>query len=206
MQRDEELINLVVDGEASSEEKRELQEMILRSRETREAFEATRSLVARLEAMPVLELPAAPFVPVARVDARRVTRRRVFTAVWAAAAAIILAVFLIQNNRDMPDTSATMAPPSNVVVLKKGTEFLLEPVLPSARPLTVTMRWDPQVVEPVAISGGSDASLGHTTAKFTLRTPSERAGVLVRARGNASVAEIWVSAGGQVSRSVVRFH
>ena len=227
-----ELVNAVVDGEATAEEQAELEHLLATSPHARELFDLTRDIARRLEAMRTFDPPAELRKSIIdsverrasarrrRTEPLRFTRRRVFTLAWAAAAAIVL-VFVIVGHHPMTDTGATMARagalhwaevarvPSQrgtLVVRRQGDLYSIEPVFNGPHPLTISMGWDPSNVTLIGVSDEKDASFGKASVKFTLRDPSQRAVVIVRPRTGASAAPIWVSVGtAEVGRSVVPF-
>jgi hypothetical protein len=205
-----ELVNAVVDGEATPEQQAELQELLRSSAETRALFEGTLDVAHRLEAMRVEEPPRElkrsileslpPPNRQAGTPVLHFSRRRMlFAAGWAAAAAFVLAVVIFER-REPSNTGATMAPivatyrsdEMTLVVRRQHDLYILEPLTPT-RPATVTLRWDPEKLVFVGISGGEDADSGKAQVSFTLREPSQRAGVILRPRPGAGAAEVLVS-------------
>src|SRR5438093_2224872 len=160
MQRGEEeiveLVNAVIDGEATPEEKKEVQLLLLSSVETRELYDATKKIAQRLEGMPALEPPEDLRESVLRVLASRRPSRpaggRHHTAlkfVWAAAAALVLG-FLILGRKPMTDTTATMAPSwpivqrvkterATLIVRHRGDLYELEAIAAGS---PVAIHWD----------------------------------------------------------------
>jgi hypothetical protein len=228
MQRGEEeiidLVNAVVDGEATAEEETELRRLLLTSPQVRELFDSTREIARRLEEMrsidPPIDLRRGILEALVerrasarrrRAEARRSTPRRVFTIAWAAAAALVLA-FLILGRRPMTDTGATMAPAwpivqkivserATLIVRRHADLYELEPVV-SGSP--VSIHWDESKLTFIGVSDKKDASFGKASVKFTFHSPSQRAGVIVRPRDGASAAEVRVSVGNdEVLRVVV---
>ena len=190
MERTEELVNLVIDGEATAEERAELERLLLTSPAAQALYQETRELCRRLDAMPRLEVPKAVPVKASVLPFRR--RRVVFGLAWAAAAAFILFVFLNYPISQQHDTGATMAPAPMFVVRQQGDAYALEPRV-DERPVRVTVEFDPQKVSLIGVSGGQDTSSGKTKVSFTLRDPADRAVVLVRPRGPADWASVRVS-------------
>jgi hypothetical protein len=212
------LINGVVDGEATADEQAELQRLLVTSDEVRQLYDSTRAIAHRLEEMrsfdPPPDLRSRILEQVVwrrasacrgRAKARPYTgRRRWFAAAWAAAAAIVL-VFLIVGRRPMTDTGATMAPAWPVVqrvtseratllVRRNGNLFELQPIVSGS---SVSITWDDSRLTLIGVSDKKDASFGKASVKFTLRSPSQRAGVIVRLRDGASAAEVRLSVGNE---------
>jgi len=209
MQRGEEeiveLVNAVIDGEATPEEKKELQLLLLSSVETRELYEATKRIAQRLEGMPGLEPPrelreSVLGVVLASREPSRPAGGRHHTAlkyVWAAAAALVLG-FLILGRRPMTDTDATMAPAwpvvqrikterATLIVRHHGDLYELEAVAAGS---PVSIHWD--TTKLIGVSEKKDASFGKAST------------VIVRSRDGASAVQVWVSAGNEeVLRAVV---
>ncbi len=211
-----ELVNAAVDGVATAEQQAELERLLATSPDVREMYEATKDIARRLEALNV-EPPAgvrswlvrSPVALPRRAEARRYT----FAAAWAAAAALVL-VFLVIGRQQMTDTGATMAPPAwpvveriaaqeaTLLVRRQGELVSLEVIAP--RPESVEIAWDASRVTFVGVFDEKDASLRKASVQFTLRDPSKRAGVIVRARHGASAALVIVSVENrEVLRSVV---
>lgn len=209
------LVNAVVDGEATAAQEAELQRLIVTSDQARELFDSTRAIAKRLEAMRTFDPPSdlrrsileqvvwrrAPspaLLP--REGARRHTRQRVFTFAWAAAAAVVLA-FLLVGRRPMTDTGATMAPAwpivqkvvtprATLIVRRQGDLFQLEAVA-SGSP--VTIGFDKTKLTLIGVSDEKDASLGKASSK-----------VVVRPRDGASAVSVWVSVGNlEVMKTIV---
>lgn len=208
-----ELVNAVVDGQATPEQQAELQELLRTSPETRALFEGTLDVAHRLEAMRVEEPPgelktnilrSVRMEPRLQPGTHRLKpvlhqRRRIyFAAGWAAAAAFVLAVVIFER-REPSNTGATMAPivatyrsdEVTLVVRRQRDLYILEPVTPT-RPANVRLSWDPEKLVFVGISGGEDAHSGKAQVSFTLREPSQRAGVILRPRPGAGAAEVLV--------------
>ncbi|HEY3055884.1 MAG TPA: hypothetical protein VGK31_08140 [Thermoanaerobaculia bacterium] len=223
MQRGEEeivdLVNAVIDGEATAEQDVELQRLLVTSDEVRDLYDSMRTIAHRLEEMPSLDPPSdlrssilgavqASRRPAKPAAGRHYTGLRL---IWAAAAAIVLA-FLILGRRPMTDTGATMAPAWPVVqritaeratllVRRNGNLYELEPIV-SGSPVSV--RWDDSKLTLIGVSDKRDASFGKASVQFTLRSPSQRAGVIVRPRDGANAAEVSVSVGkDEVLRTMV---
>jgi hypothetical protein len=186
MDRTEELVNLVIDAEATAEERAELERLLLTSPETRALYDATLELCRRLDRMPRLDMPKA--TPAVLPFRRR--RKVVFGLAWAAAAAFILFVFLNNPISRQRDSAATMAP--MFVVRQQGDAYALEPRV-DERPVRVTVEFDPEKVILIGVSGGQDPSSEKTKVSFTLRDPSDRAVVLVRPQGRADWSGVRVS-------------
>jgi anti-sigma factor RsiW len=225
MQRGEEeiidLVNAVVDGEATAEEETELRRLLLTSPQVRELFDSTREIARRLEEMRSLEPPSELRRSILEqcggrllnrpVQKPATTRRRIFAYGWAAAAALVLA-FLILGRRPMTDTGATMAPAwpivqkivserATLIVRRHADLYELEPVV-SGSPVSID--WDESKLTFIGVSDKKDASFGKASVKFTLHSPSQRAGVIVRPRDGASAAEVRVSVGNdEVLRVVI---
>lgn len=226
MQRGEEeiteLVNAVVDGEATREQQADLQELLRTSPETRAVFEATKDVADKLSGVKSEEPPAeikldimarlrggqAPSPVLSKSHKNR--RRTYFALGWAAAAAFVLAV-IIFDRRQPANTGATMAPivatyrsdSASLVVRRERDLFILEP-LPTAHPATVSLTWDPQKLSFVGITGGSDVHSGKAQASFTLREPSQRAGVILRPLPGTGAAEVLVSVNkAEVMRAVL---
>jgi hypothetical protein len=223
MQRGEEeiveLVNTVVDREATPAEEAELRRAISASDHARELFESTREIAQRLEALPREDFPAVVKQEVVeqivwrrasarrgRTEARPFARRRLFAFAWAAAAALALFVVMI-GRPHLTDTGATMARPhATLKVERNGDIYTLEPVFSGPFPSTISMSWDEEKLVFIGISDEKDASFGKAQVKFTLRDPSERVRVMVRPRGGSKAAEIRVWAGEEeVMRTVVPF-
>ncbi|HSP17747.1 MAG TPA: hypothetical protein VLV78_23585 [Thermoanaerobaculia bacterium] len=218
-----EIVNAAVDGVATPEQQAELQRLMATSPDVREMFESTREIAERLEAMNVEPPANLRSWSVAHLRATRAAgdghrstgRRTIFAAAWAAAAALIL-VFLIIGRQQMTDTGATMAPAWPVVeriaspdatllVRRQGDMLSLEILVP--QPETVRIAWDASQMTFVGVFDEKDASLGKASVVFSLRDPSQRAGVIVRPRGGASAAEVVVSVGRrEVLRGVVKLN
>lgn len=212
-----ELVNAAVDGVATAEQQAELDRLAAASPDVREMYEATKDISRRLESMNV-EAPAdlrSWFVrhPVVALPRRAEARRYTFAAAWAAAAALVL-VFLVIGRQQMTDTGATMAPPAwpvveriaapeaTLLVRRQGEMVSLEVMVP--RPERVQIAWDASQVTFVGVFDEKDASLRKASVQFTLRDPSKRAGVIVRARHGASSAVVVLSVEKrEVLRSVV---
>ena len=179
-------------------------------------------LTRRLEAMPVAEPPAelraeilsAVLGPRSSVlgstgagEPRtriRGPRTRWFTAGWAAAALLVL-VFLVAYPRQQPaDVGGTMAPRwpvvdrianerATLVVTRRGEFYALEAVINGPRPVTASIAWDEKTLAPTGVSLGFDASFRKDQVSFTLRNPSQRAGVIVRRLSGATTADVRIS-------------
>lgn len=224
-----ELVNAVVDGQATPAEAARLELLLASSAEARELFESTRAVAQRLEAMSVTEPPGdlrRSIIDAVRPRARVVafadprTRRQLrFAAGWAAAAAIVLVV-LLTGRSHMTGTGATMAPPAalqwpvfarivsspslTLIVRREDRLFSLEPVYTGPRPATLVLAWDDAAAVFVGVSDGEGASSGKASVSFRLRDPSQRAGVIVRPRGNARAAAVRVSVENvEVTRAVI---
>ena len=184
--RTEELVNLVIDGVATAEERAELERLLASSPETRGLYDATLELCRRLDHMPRLEVPKAR----PKVLPFRQRRRVVFGLAWAAAAAFVLVVFLRSPITHRRDTAATMAP--MFVVRQQGDAYVLEPRV-DQRPVRVTVEFNPQKVTVVGVSGGEDTTSGNTKVSFTLRSSADRGTVIVRPRGPADWTDVRIS-------------
>jgi len=216
-----ELVNAVVDGEATPEQQAQLQELLRTSPETRALYDGTSDVARRLEAMRVEEPPGElkrSILEILRTPARQAgapvlhfsRRRMLFAAGWAAAATFVLAVVIFER-REPSNTGATMAPivatyrsdEVTLVVRRQRDLYILEPVTPT-RPANVTLSWDPEKLVFVGISGGQDAHSGKAHVSFTLRDPSQRAGVIFRPRPGAGTADVLVSVNeAEMMRAVV---
>jgi hypothetical protein len=177
-------------------------------------------LTRRLEAMPVAEPPAElrPGIMTAvdsvwpRGCARGVwaearthtATRHWLTATWAAAAVLVLVFFLTYPSHQPADVGGTMAPRwpvvdriandrATLVVTRRGEFYALEAVINGARPVTASIAWDEKTLAPTGVSLGFDASFRKDQVTFTLRDPSQRAGVIVRRLNRATTADVRVS-------------
>ncbi len=199
MKRIEELANLVVDGEATAGERAELDTLVRTSPEARALFEKTQELALRLESMRPAEPPGElrasilrQLVP--RRRARSEHRRLVFGLAWAAAAAFVFVMLILQPVSFNRRQSATMAPvvarfPS-LIVRHEGDLYRLEPIADA--PARVSVQFDPARLSFVGISGGENPSFSESQVSFTLRNLGERATVYVRRRGEAASSEVRV--------------
>ena len=215
MQRGEEeiveLVNTVVDGEATPAEEAELEALMRTSPDTKALYESTREVARRLESSRIEEPPRdlKPSImnrviptPIQRpAGRRRIHDRRVYFALgWAAAAAFVLAVVIFEKQPPTQNTEATMAPiiatfqgtNATLVVRRQSNEYILEP-LPRTRPARIAVSWNPQTLEYVAISGAENAQPGRGHVSFTLRDPSQRPGVILRRRPGPESADVLVS-------------
>lgn len=177
----------------------------------------------RLSAMPLIEPPAdlrssimgevagrrsqvaGHFGAAAQRPATRdLFSRRWLTAAWAVAAALVLAFVIMQPRREATDVVGTMAPRwpvverfgndrATLVVLRRGDFYALEAVIAGPRPVTTSISWDEQKLAPTGVSLGFDASFGKDQVTFTLRNPSQGAGVIVRRVSRAATANVRVS-------------
>lgn len=141
---------------------------------------------------------------------RTFSRRKTwFAAGWAAAAALVL-VFLVAYPRHEPtDVAGTMAPRwpvvdriandrATLVVTRRGEFYALEAVIHGARPVVASIAWDEKTMAATGVSLGFDASFRKDQVTFTLRDPSQRAGVIVRRlTPGATTADVRVSVGNQ---------
>ena len=122
-----ELINTVVDGEATAEEQALLQTVISSSPEAQQQFESTRRIAERLDSAErvapppgirqtimasVIQRPARGRGRVASPGSARAKRRVWFGAAWAAAAALVVGVVAIGPAKltGWRNSGATMAP------------------------------------------------------------------------------------------------
>jgi hypothetical protein len=173
-------------------------------------------LTRRLEAMPVAEPPAELRSGImAAVDSvwPRASARGVrakartytwFTATWAAAAVLVLAFLIVHPRHEPADVAGTMAPRwpvvdriandrATLVVTRRGEFYALEAVINGARPVTASIAWDEKTMAATGVSLGFDASFRKDQVTFTLRDPSQRAGVIVRRLTRATTADVRVS-------------
>jgi hypothetical protein len=181
-------------------------------------------LTRRLDAMPVAEPPAElrsgimaavdsvwPRASARGVRAKARTHtaaRHWLTAAWAAAAVLVLVFFLAYPHHERTDVAGTMAPRwpvvdriandrATLVVTRRGEFYALEAVINGARPVTAAIAWDEKTLAPTGVSLGFDASFRKDQVSFTLRNPSQRAGVIVRRLSRATTADIRVSVDNQ---------
>lgn len=225
-----ELVNAVIDGVATAEQRDELDRLMASSPEVRQQFESELDIVRRLEGMREVEPPRELRIGVLQhlqrsssvgrggATLHRATsqRRATFAALWAAAAMLVLGFFIFERSQ-MTDTAATMAPAWPVVrtvtaprvtllVRRSGDLWALEAVPGLSRPQIVTIGWDDSKVSLIGVLNDKDASFRKTSVEFTLRDRSERAGVVLRPRRGATAATVVVSAGStEVLRTVVAF-
>jgi len=169
-------------------------------------------LSRRLDEMPVMEPPADLRTSImdgvrgSQLTVRSFPRRRaIFAAGWAAAAILVLVFLVAFPLRHEPaDVVGTMAPKwplvdrygnerATLIVHKRGDFYALEAVIPGARPVTTSIAWDEQKLAPTGVSLGFDASFRKDQVTFTLRDPSQNAGVIVRRLGAATRANVRVS-------------
>lgn len=233
-----ELVNVVLDGEATPEEENELNDLLRVSEQAREINEGIRGVVAELQAVAAVQPPEAlkrdvmdatrRTATVISFDPARSRRRVLFGLAWAAAAAIILAVLLVDpspfasRRGTATDARATMAPAgaanwpivaridshqpgsdATLVVRRSGDLYLVEPQVPGPRPMTILVGWDSKKVSFIGFLGAPDPLSWKDSAQFTLQGPADRAGVIVRPR-SAGGAEFRVAVGEtDVIRSVV---
>jgi hypothetical protein len=211
VQRDEqgiiELVNLVVDGEATEAERAELTALVETSPATRAELDGVRDVARRLDQMetaaPPSELRSRVLWQIRRRQSGPSGRRRVlFGLGWAAAAAFLLAVVLVDpfGFRSHSDSVATMAPYQwpevaefpHLTVRKQRDLYSLEPRI--GGPISIDLD---RSLEAIGVSGGTDASFDSSKASFTLR-PGERAAVIVRRHGSAPSAEVRMRVGDQL--------
>ncbi len=134
----------------------------------------------------------------------RTRRSRWLAVAYAAAAMLVLVVLVMYPRHDRVDVEGTMAPRWPVVerysndqatltVTRRGEFYALEAVIHGARPLTTAITWDEKSLAATGVSLGFDASFGKDQVRFTLRDPSQRAGVIVRRVKGATTADVRVS-------------
>lgn len=128
-----ELINLVIDGEATQQEGAELRDLLSRSAEARDFYESMREVTQALDAMPSVAAPGvanevlerlraeAQSAPVVEFRAARSRRRLVLGFAWAAAAVLAIGVALDRlvlsgdgSDRVSPAQAAASMPPRGV--------------------------------------------------------------------------------------------
>lgn len=105
-----ELIQLAIDGEATPEQRAELQERLAASAENRAAFALMQDLANQLERMPMVE-PTSPMQwrPASASRTPRVRRySRPLLAFAYTAAAVLIIVFAVQRALPPSQTAATM--------------------------------------------------------------------------------------------------
>lgn len=171
----------------------------------------------RLEELPSIEPPSelrASIMSVvgatpagsAPMPARR-PRRLTFAFGWAAAAGIILIFLFIAQPQISGPTVATMAPPPfsqsyagpelDVTIRRSGDLLLIEPVMKSDGPLTITVRWDPESVALAGVSGAPDASSQTNQTTFLLQGDRRRAAVSLGVHPAARSTELRVLVDGE---------
>lgn len=127
-----ELIHLVIDGEASPEQRAEAQELLARSAEARELYESMKELTRNLDSVPPAPAPGVKNDVLAALRARqparaipfpaaRIRRRVVLGAAWAVAAVLAIGVAvdrLVLSDRKVdrvaPAQAAASLPPRDV--------------------------------------------------------------------------------------------
>jgi hypothetical protein len=118
-------------------------------------------------------------------------------AIWASAAAIIIA-FVLYTRTASDHATATMAPiqtsKTTLTIEREGDFIRLEPTLHHAG--SISIRWDPKTAEFVALRGGSNASSGNGHIAFYLRGPADRAAVILRPRPHAAAVDVRVAVDG----------
>jgi hypothetical protein len=145
--RTADLIQRIVDGEATRAERAELDALMSASAATRADYESLRDLVRRLDIYPMAEAPRLREEILAKLRGRAVvsfhTRRRraVFGIAWAAAAAVIVGIALDQfRNRERlePDhAAATM----NRAPASAGGEAPARRLKPAPREAGAPLSW-----------------------------------------------------------------
>lgn len=219
-----ELVNLAADGQATPQQKAELQALLELSDDARAFDASTRELVSRLDRFetvdPPIELRPNVMRRVRTATAHTArpgfTRRRRFALAWAAAAALVLAVLLVDRPRRLDDHGATMAPAAawpavaslkagdhTLVIRQKGNLYRLEPAISGPYPVVATLSWDTEAAVLVAISAGLDASSSAHKAELTLHGAEDRASVTIRHLGGAPFEIRVAVSGSEVLRTKV---
>ena len=138
--------------------------------------------------------------------AARRPRRFTFALGWAVAAGIVLIFLLIAQPQISGPTVATMAPPFSqtfpgeeldVMIRRSGDLLLIEPVMKSDGPLTITVRWNVEAVALAGISGAPDASSQSNQTTFLLQGDRRRAAVSLGVHPAARSAELEVLVDGE---------
>jgi hypothetical protein len=218
MQRSEEelleLMNAVADRQATPEQEAELFAALRSSPEARQTFAEVQDTVRKINEVPRVNPPAdlKPAVmkhlqwraaaPAAQPATRPPSahRRLYFSLGWAAAAMLVLAVFLFSPIREW-GTSATMAPiigkydadGVSLTVRRQGDTIWLEPR--SSYLTKVSLAWDPEKLTSSEHKGQVTVTLGDPTVR--------RPQVVLEARTSGK-AEVVVSRHGrEVMRAVI---
>ena len=82
---------------------------------------------------------------------------------------------------------------ATLVVTRRGEFYALEAVINGARPVAASIAWDEKTLAATGVSLGFDALCRKDQVSFTLRNPSQRAGVIVRRLSGATTADVRVS-------------
>ncbi len=199
-----ELVNLAADGQATPLQKAELEALLQLSDDARALDASTRELVSRLDRVETVDPPIELRPNVMRrvrsatphVARPGFTRRRRFALAWAAAAALVLMVLLVDRPRRTDDHGAVMAPATAwpvvaslkagehaLVIRQKGNLYRLEPAISGPYPAVTTLSWDPEAAVLVAIPSRLDASSSAHKVEFTHHGAEDRAAVTIRHLG-----------------------
>ena len=230
-----ELIQLDLDREATEQERAELNQILAASPEAREAHRAFSDVVAGLDAIPMAEAPAlrgpilqrlrgATAAPTSNIAAFRPRRRVVVAAVYAVAAAIVVAVAIdrLAERREhavAPDqAAAAMAglgpggwpavgtfsfPTATLVIRRQGDRYAVQPAGGGSGPLTIA--WDTEKLLLSEVVPRRNTRFDAGQATFSQR--SQPATVVFRRREGASgsAAVRLLVEGKEIGRATINF-
>lgn len=207
------LIQRIVDGEATVAERAELDALMSASAPTRAEYESLRDLVRRLDTYPMAEAPQLREEILTKLRGRAVvsfhTRRRraVFGLAWAAAAAVIFGIALDQfrsrKGVEADHAAATMTSPSSWPVVaqqeSEGTTLTFRArgdfVAATVQPVTpgLEVSWEPQQLTfSTSTPGSRYDGANKQSGVVVFNAPVDQATVVLRrvrdARGPASVS------------------
>ena len=203
------LMHRSIDGDATAEEQRRLEELLASSPEARETFSGLQDVARRLDAVPLVEPPPLrddvmaaiarnqPATPAA--FARGARQRRYLAFAYAAAAVIIIAIavqhapppsqragatMMRTDTTELPVLARAKSASGELTIRERGDEVIVEGTSAAAGPMTI--EWDAAKFLP---SAGS-ATFGASPARIRLqRRPNSTGACVIRLRlpGHSSV-------------------
>jgi ferric-dicitrate binding protein FerR (iron transport regulator) len=179
MQDIEELMQLAVDGVATSEQSAELQRVLASSPEVRAKFEGLQSLVTKLDSVPLVDAP--PVIRWWKKDDSRgrlssTRRTRFWFAVAYAAAAMLIVVLAVRHAMVSGRSSAAsmvaiqeqwpvIAEKDGVTVRSNGDEIVVE------SSIAFSINYDHSKLEQIDAAHYRRLASGPTTLKVILLSP-----------------------------------